>query len=59
MPITTAFQLLAASLWGVVALGNWPYVSAKILGAFSLILIIFGASLTVWSEEKRLQVRGF
>ena len=52
MPITTAFQLLAASLWGVVALGNWPGVSAKILGAFSLILIIFGASLTVWSEEK-------
>ncbi len=24
MPITTAFQLLGASLWGVFALGNWP-----------------------------------
>ena len=24
MPITTAFQLLGASLWGVIALVNWP-----------------------------------
>ncbi|WP_375794124.1 GRP family sugar transporter, partial [Staphylococcus aureus] len=24
MPVTTAFQLLGASLWGVFALGNWP-----------------------------------
>lgn len=26
MPVTTAFQLLGASLWGVVALGDWPTV---------------------------------
>lgn len=52
MPITTAFQLLGASLWGVIALGNWPGVTAKLLGSFALALIILGAWLTVWSEEK-------
>ncbi|NVY96560.1 ribose transporter RbsU [Lactobacillus sp. DCY120] len=52
MPITTAFQLLGASLWGVLALGNWPGVMAKVLGAVALILIIIGASMTVWSEKK-------
>ena len=29
MPITTAFQLLGASLWGVFALGDWPGMNAK------------------------------
>ncbi len=52
MPVTTAFQLLGASLWGVIALGNWPGVSAKVFGRLALILIIVGASLTVWTEEK-------
>lgn len=52
MPVTTAFQLLGASLWGVIALGNWPGISAKIFGGLALILIIVGASLTVWTEEK-------
>ena len=52
MPVTTAFQLLGASLWGVIALGNWPGVSAKVFGGLALILIIVGASLTVWTEEK-------
>ena len=52
MPITTAFQLLGASLWGVIALGNWPGVTAKVLGGLALVLIVIGAALTVWSEEK-------
>lgn len=52
MPITTAFQLLGASLWGVFALGDWPGVSAKLLGGFALVLIILGAWMTVWTEEK-------
>ncbi|QIL45920.1 ribose transporter RbsU [Vagococcus coleopterorum] len=52
MPITTAFQLLGASLWGVIALGNWPGVTAKVLGSLALVLIVIGAALTVWSEEK-------
>lgn len=52
MPITTAFQLLGASLWGVLALGNWPGTTAKLLGSLALILIIIGAWMTVWTEEK-------
>lgn len=52
MPITTAFQLLGASLWGVFALGDWPGMNAKLLGCFALILIILGAWMTVWTEEK-------
>ncbi|VDG31732.1 ribose transport protein [Lactobacillus plantarum JDM1] [Lactiplantibacillus mudanjiangensis] len=52
MPITTAFQLLGASLWGVFALGDWPGVSDKVFGGLALVLIIIGASLTVWSEHK-------
>lgn len=52
MPITTAFQLLGASLWGVFALGDWPGMNAKLLGSLALILIILGAWMTVWTEEK-------
>ncbi|MEG2709334.1 MAG: GRP family sugar transporter, partial [Vagococcus sp.] len=52
MPVTTAFQLLGASLWGVIALGNWPTMNAKLLGGLALVLIIIGASLTVWTEKK-------
>ncbi|MFQ9626828.1 MAG: ribose/proton symporter RbsU [Enterococcus avium] len=52
MPITTAFQLLGASLWGVFALGDWPGINAKLLGGLALVLIILGAWMTVWTEEK-------
>ncbi|MGO3733225.1 MAG: ribose/proton symporter RbsU [Vagococcus sp.] len=52
MPVTTAFQLLGASLWGVIFLGNWPGVTAKLLGGLALVLIMIGAKMTVWSEEK-------
>ena len=52
MPITTAFQLLGASLWGVFALGDWPGMNAKLLGGLALVLMILGAWMTVWTEEK-------
>ena len=52
MPITTAFQLIVASLWGVVHLGNWPTITDKLIGALALVLIIIGARMTVWSEKK-------
>lgn len=55
MPITTAFQLLGASLWGVFALGNWPGATAKVLGVFALVLIILGAWMTVWTEKKNTE----
>lgn len=51
MPVTTAFQLMGASLWGVFALGNWPGVTNKIIGFLALIVILVGAWMTVWSEH--------
>lgn len=51
MPITTAFQLLGASLWGVFALGNWPGIANKMIGFEALIVILVGARMTVWSEK--------
>lgn len=51
MPVTTAFQLLGASLWGVFALGNWPGVTNKIIGFIALAVILIGARMTVWSEK--------
>lgn len=55
MPITTAFQLLEDSLWGVIALGDWPSAMDKIIGALALVLIILGAWMTVWSEHKNTE----
>ena len=52
MPVTTAFQLLGASLWGVVALGDWPTIIDKVVGFVALAVIILGAWMTVWSEHK-------
>mgnify|MGYP002715148164 FL=1 len=51
MPITTAFQLLGASLWGVFALSNWPGIANKMIGFVALIVILVGARMTVWSEK--------
>lgn len=51
MPITTAFQLLGTSLWGVFALGNWPGIANKMIGFVALIVILVGARMTVWSEK--------
>ncbi|EIB6818372.1 ribose uptake protein [Enterococcus sp. DIV0167] len=58
MPVTTAFQLLGASLWGVFFLGNWPGATAKLLGAFALVLIMIGAKMTVWSETESAESVG-
>ena len=52
MPITTAFQLLGASLWGVFYLGYCPTATAKMIGFTALAVIILGAWMTVWSEHK-------
>ena len=53
IPITTAFQLLGASLWGVFALGNWPGITNKIIGFLALLVILIGARMTVWTETKQ------
>lgn len=58
MPITTAFQLLGASLWGVIALGDWPTAMDKVIGFVALAVIILGAWMTVWSEHKSEEHKG-
>lgn len=58
MPITTAIQLLAASLWGVFALGNWPGLTNKVIGFIALAVIILGAWMSVWTEKKSDEAQG-
>lgn len=52
LPITTAIQLLSTALWGVFFLGDWPGIINQLIGLFALILIVIGARLSVWTEEK-------
>ncbi|WP_125763814.1 ribose/proton symporter RbsU [Companilactobacillus hulinensis] len=58
MPISTGFQLIGASLWGVLVLGEWSSSSAKMIGFFSIVLIIFGVWLTTYSEKKTPKSEG-
>lgn len=52
MPISTAFQISANVLWGVIMLGNWPSGTAKVLGFLAVIVILIGAYLTTYQETK-------
>ncbi|WP_413627792.1 GRP family sugar transporter [Fructilactobacillus vespulae] len=52
MPITTALQLIVTALWGAFALSSWPGAVNKIIGIVALVVIILGATLTTWSENK-------
>ncbi|MFD1419098.1 ribose/proton symporter RbsU [Companilactobacillus keshanensis] len=52
MPISTGFQLIGASLWGVLVLGEWSNPSAKMIGFLSILLIIVGVYLTTYGENK-------
>ncbi|ANZ57442.1 ribose transporter RbsU [Fructilactobacillus lindneri] len=52
MPITTAFQLIVTALWGAFALSSWPGIGHKVIGILALIVIIIGATLTTWTQNK-------
>lgn len=52
MPVSTGFQLVGASLWSVIVLGEWATGQAKFIGFSAIILIIFGVWLTTFSEKK-------
>lgn len=52
MPISTGFQLIGASLWSVLVLGQWAGSTAKLIGFSAIALIIFGVYLTTYSETK-------
>jgi len=52
MPVSTGFQLVGASLWSVIVLGEWATGNAKLIGFSAIVLIIFGVWLTTYSEKK-------
>lgn len=52
MPISTAFQITANVLWGVIMLGNWSTPTSKIYGGIAVIVILLGAYLTTYQEKK-------
>ncbi|AYE38183.1 ribose/proton symporter RbsU [Companilactobacillus zhachilii] len=52
MPVSTGFQLVGASLWSVLVLGEWASGKAKLIGFSAIVLIIFGVWLTTFSEKK-------
>lgn len=58
MPITTGFQLVGASLFGVFVKGDWSSSQSKIIGFSAIALIIIGVYLTAWSEKKISSVNG-
>ncbi|MFT4185979.1 MAG: GRP family sugar transporter [Micrococcaceae bacterium] len=51
MPISTAFQITANVLWGVIMLGNWPSAQSRLFGALAVIIILIGAYLTTYQEH--------
>ncbi|MQS76894.1 ribose uptake protein RbsU [Lactobacillus halodurans] len=55
MPVSTGFQLIGTSLWGVIVLGEWPGIMAKAIGFFAIVLIIIGVYLTTYSEKKETE----
>ncbi|MCP8857445.1 ribose/proton symporter RbsU [Latilactobacillus fuchuensis] len=55
MPITTGFQLIGASVWGVLVLGNWISFQSKVIGFIAIALIIVGVYLTAWTQNKTVE----
>jgi glucose uptake protein GlcU len=53
--VTTAFQLLGASLWGVFALGNWPGIGHKIIGFTALRITARRKFLALLASLRSLQ----
>jgi len=54
MPVSTGFQLIGTSLWGVLVLGEWSSTTAKAIGFSSIVLIIIGVYMTTYSEKTGL-----
>ncbi|AIG65107.1 GRP family sugar transporter [Weissella tructae] len=52
MPISTAFQITANVLWGVIMLGNWPSTTSRAIGAVAVIAVLIGAYLTTYQQHK-------
>ncbi|MCT3282653.1 sugar transporter [Lactiplantibacillus pentosus] len=52
MPISTGLQIIGTSLIGVLAFGEWPGNTAKLIGAVAILLVIIGVALTAITDHK-------
>ncbi|WP_265455257.1 GRP family sugar transporter [Enterococcus sp. HY326] len=51
MPVTTGLQLIGTSLISVIAFGEWPTLTNKLIGLGAIILLIVGAIFTSVSDS--------
>ncbi|KRN27981.1 glucose uptake protein [Lactobacillus selangorensis] len=51
MPITTGLQVIGTSLIGVLIFGEWQGTFAKWIGAFAIVLIIIGVTMTTVKDK--------
>lgn len=55
MPLSTGLQIIGTSLVGVVIFGEWASVTAKLVGALGVILLLVGVILTSIQDKKETQ----
>ncbi|WP_252895447.1 GRP family sugar transporter [Fructilactobacillus florum] len=53
LPIHTGVQMVINTLWGVLFLGNWARLDAKIMGFSALLIIVVGTYLTIWQQHRQ------
>lgn len=58
MPISTGLQVAGTSLIGVLVFGEWTGVTAKLIGALAIILVIIGVAMTAVTDQKEGQESG-
>lgn len=52
MPISTGLQVVGTSLIGVLIFGEWPALTAKLIGLVAIILVVGGVALTTVTDHK-------
>lgn len=57
MPVTTGLQLIGTSLISVIAFGEWPTMSNKLVGLVAIILLVIGAVFTSVSDSSGMKDR--
>ena len=52
IPLSSCFQLVGSSVFGVIFLGQWTSATAKLIGFAALILVVIGSLMTSMSDKK-------
>ena len=52
IPLSSCFQLVGSSVFGVIFLGQWASPMAKMIGFFALILVVIGSLMTSIKDKK-------